>query len=167
MDENTFDIFEFLKMSHREDVLHTPMIAGLLNPLGLHGLGDLFLRRFLDCLSCPELSLTRADPSDYDWVVKREHLVPGGRIDILLLCPKKRIAIAIENKIRARESRTQLPCYLTWLRSLSPYYTTIGLCAAPSHISREAPGADRMPALPIQSTRRPARRFLLALLAVA
>ncbi|HUP77078.1 MAG TPA: PD-(D/E)XK nuclease family protein [Pirellula sp.] len=68
-----FDIFEFLNIARREDVLHTPMLAGLLDPFGAHGLGSLFLGKFLELLSCPQLQLTREDAEEYDWVVKREH----------------------------------------------------------------------------------------------
>lgn len=131
MDETTFDIFEFLKLSRREDVLHTLMIAGLLDPLGLHGLGDLFLGRFLERLSCAELPLKRTDALDYEWLIKQEHSFADGHIDILLLCREKRIAIAIENKIRSKESQdtpkrgAQLPRYLEWLRTLSPYFTNV------------------------------------------
>ncbi len=126
MHQQYFDIFDVLGISRREDVLHTPMLAGLLDPFGGHSFGKAFLSSFLEVLSCPELPLNRHD-SNYDWVIKQEHHVPGGRIDILLLCPEKKVAIAIENKIDATESRSQLPCYLTWLRALSPYFTNHGL----------------------------------------
>jgi hypothetical protein len=39
VENSAFDIFEFVKISSREDVLHTPMLAGLLTPFAPHGLG--------------------------------------------------------------------------------------------------------------------------------
>jgi hypothetical protein len=67
--ENVLDVFEFLKISRREDVLHTPMIAGLLDRFGAHGLGSLFLGKFLELLSSPGLPLGCSDAEDYNWVV--------------------------------------------------------------------------------------------------
>lgn len=40
-----FNIFNVLKISRRETVLHTPLIAELLNPYGSHGQGNVFFTR--------------------------------------------------------------------------------------------------------------------------
>lgn len=115
-----FDIFDFLHISRREDVLHAPMLGGLLDPFGPHGLGDTFLQRFV-ALVAPEAS---ENWSASDWVVKQQQRVPGGRVDLLLLCRSTKTAIAIEVKIDAVESKSQLRSYREWLRSLAPYFTS-------------------------------------------
>jgi hypothetical protein len=98
------------------------MLAGLLDPFGAHGLGNMFLGKFLEVLSCPAVPLTREDAAAHNWMVKQEHRIAGGRIDILLLCPEKALAIAIENKIDAKESDSQLLCYYDWLETLSLHF---------------------------------------------
>jgi hypothetical protein len=114
-----FDVFEFLKISRREDVLHAPMLAGLLDPFGPHGFNDLFLRKFvaLVCAHVGESWLA------CDWIVKQQQRVPGGRVDILLLCRSTKTAVAIETKINAVESKSQLRSYREWLLSLAPHFT--------------------------------------------
>ena len=113
-----FDVFEFLKITRREDVLHTPMLAGLLDPYGAHGLGDRLLYKFVAAI---DRSLVK-NWASHDWIVKQQQRVPGGRIDILLLCPNRRVAIAVETKIDAAESKSQLSSYRAWLTSLAPSF---------------------------------------------
>src|SRR5438105_10717255 len=114
-----FDVFEFLKISRREDVLHAPMLAGLLDPFGPHGFNDLFLRRFVALVSAH----AGESWSACDWIVKQQQRVPGGRVDILLLCRSTKTAVAIETKINAVESKSQLRSYREWLLYLAPHFT--------------------------------------------
>src|SRR5437868_1088154 len=111
MSPEPFDIFEFLGISQGEPVVHTPMLAGLLDPFGAHGMGTRFLGEFLAVLSSDDLLLSAEDAHRHAWIIKQEHSVPGGRIDLLLLCPDKGVGIAIENKVESKESASQLPCY--------------------------------------------------------
>lgn len=46
-----FNIFQILGLSTSEVRLHSAFIAELLNPKGTHGLGDVFLRLFIELLS--------------------------------------------------------------------------------------------------------------------
>src|SRR4051812_11975992 len=100
------------------------MLAGLLDPFAPHGLNKLFLAKFLRLIAGPKFPVSGAEALNSNWMIEREHHVPGGRIDILLLCPAQRVAVAIENKIDAGESKLQLSCYSRWLTSLGPYFTT-------------------------------------------
>jgi len=108
-----FNLFRVLKIEKAE-IRHSHMLAWLLTPGESHGLGSLFLRRFLSRLLMEnenvEVSLTPAKvelmPLDDVEVLREWH-----NIDILVHSATGNWSLIIENKVKARESPTQLERY--------------------------------------------------------
>lgn len=101
-----FNIFKILRVGHLEVTTHSPMLAQLLNPQGVHGQGPTFLRLFLDCFNISGFDAESA-------TVKMEHHIgaltedSGGRIDILVQDSRGGV-ILIENKIYAADQPNQM-----------------------------------------------------------
>lgn len=105
-----------------KEVAQTRIIAGLLNPSGAHGQGDVFLRAFLERIG--ELQdLPRRPLSDVRISVEqltRALDTDQRRIDLLITLPSGRL-IALESKARgAKEQPNQLESYLNHLKKVSP-----------------------------------------------
>ena len=96
-----FNLFEAIGMT-RQEIRHSRLLAFLLDPHQTHGLGERFLRGFLQALS---VTLPDTDLSDVEVFTEWEN------IDILIRCPRTRLAIVIENKIGAGEHGDQLARY--------------------------------------------------------
>lgn len=115
-----FNIFEILGLQTSEVRLHSAIIAELLNPNGNHGLGDKFLKAFIDDIIAKQLSFN-LDTSSTDVFVEypigpiSEGYTEGGRIDILLK-DKYKQTIIIENKIYAGDQKYQLLRYNNYAR---------------------------------------------------
>ena len=117
-----FNIFEAIGMTTQE-IRHSNFLSFLLDPRQNHGLGDSFLKRFLQ-KALMEISNTRSPitPIDVDlWsfddlVVHREHL----NIDILLVSQAHELAIIIENKIASGEHSGQLERYYSLIKTHYP-----------------------------------------------
>jgi len=114
-----FNIFHFLNLERREDVLHTPMIAGLLN-LEEPEMGKLFLEEFFKGLRQkePEIPPT-PELLKGTWRVETEKIVgttEKGYIDILMTSSQLNCAIIIENKVDASEGHLQVHKYAEWGR---------------------------------------------------
>ncbi|MBQ6046681.1 MAG: PD-(D/E)XK nuclease family protein [Bacteroidales bacterium] len=115
-----FNIFEILGLQTSEVRLHSAIIAELLNPNGNHGLGDKFLKAFIDDIIAKQLSFN-LDTSSTDVFVEypigpiSEGYTEGGRIDILLK-DKYKQTIIIENKIYAGDQKYQLLRYHNYAR---------------------------------------------------
>src|SRR5262245_43512114 len=110
---NRFNIFRVLRIEHAE-IRHSNVLAWLLTPNGTHGLGSLFLRRFVSTfllegskevtwLTPAAVELMRFD----DVEVSRE----WANIDILVVSRANRWCLVIENKVWSSESRGQLERY--------------------------------------------------------
>ncbi len=108
-----FNLFRVLSIEHAE-IRHSHMLAWLLTPGESHGLGSLFLRRFLSRFLMEnedvDVSFTPAKvelmPLDNVEVLREWH-----NIDILVHSAFGNWSLVIENKVNARESLTQLPRY--------------------------------------------------------
>jgi len=102
------NIFHALKIVQQE-VRHSNFLAWLLNPSENHGLGELFLKRFLRTVlisSKVKTSLIEIEELNYDVIeVRREFL----NIDILIEI--ENLLIIVENKIRSKEHSNQLNRY--------------------------------------------------------
>ncbi|MCL2609695.1 MAG: PD-(D/E)XK nuclease family protein [Treponema sp.] len=99
-----FNIFNILNLTDKE-LIHSGIIAMLLDPKGEHGMGGRFLERFLEIIAveeCAGIDLSSA-------VVEREKIIEGGRLDIVITAKNKKIII--ENKIHARDGENQLVKY--------------------------------------------------------
>ncbi|MFA6135220.1 MAG: PD-(D/E)XK nuclease family protein [Phycisphaerae bacterium] len=126
-----FNVFTTLLKSDDEVRLHTRFIHSLLDPVGLHDCGPLFLELFFQTLAEVGVLDHGGNPVPFDlpvagraWVVTKEaSRGEAGQIDLLLECPG--IAIAIENKVYAYEQPDQLARYGNYLSSRPNYATRV------------------------------------------
>jgi len=108
-----FNIFEAVGVV-RQELRHSNLLAFLLDPNQTHGLGEAFLKRFLQRaasgMQTTGLAVTPIDLDTWDLhgaTVHRE----WQNIDILILEESLELAIIIENKIDGTESPGQLKKY--------------------------------------------------------
>ena len=98
-----FNIFSVLNMERDEVHTHSSFIAELLNPKGLHGLKDRFLREFIACIPLKEinakdLQTTTAEVKKEKYIGKKDvRNETGGDIDILINFTSPSYTIIIEN----------------------------------------------------------------------
>ena len=108
-----YNLFSILSIE-RYELKHSALIANLLDPKGIHGCGDAFLRAFFEIAlkgtAYPFESST--PPQSYT-----EHYTgpivgdTGGRIDILVESKSSSYGLIIENKIYAGDQDKQLTRY--------------------------------------------------------
>ena len=105
------DVFDVFRL-HGDEQFHSNLLAWLLDPRGSHGLGDLFLQRFLAGSGAARAIRAAHRPST---VVRREKSLEFhgeyGRLDIWMLNVDANFVCAIENKVWAPESGDQLAWY--------------------------------------------------------
>ncbi|WP_304245593.1 PD-(D/E)XK nuclease family protein [Phocaeicola plebeius] len=106
----SYNLFKVIDMTSNETSVHSAFLADLLNPKGLHHMGDTFLRLFTDeFLNGMSFSTETA-------IVEREKYIgpvtatTGGRLDIIVTDANRK-AIIIENKIYASDQENQLIRY--------------------------------------------------------
>lgn len=110
---NKLNIFETLGISKTE-IRHSNMLAWLLNPNENHGIGDTFLKKFIQHIIYKNMSKCELNLFDiysmdyYDFVVRRE----WSNIDLLIYSEENKFVVCIENKIFSKESNHQLEKYL-------------------------------------------------------
>ena len=108
-----YNIFKILKMQSAENRLHSAFIANLLNPKGLHGQKDVFLRLFIEHIIPKDFvfETSHAEVEVEKHVgFKNADKTEGGRIDICIT-DKGRNQIIIENKLFAPDQENQLVRY--------------------------------------------------------
>lgn len=126
-----FNLFDVLKIT-RAEIRHSNMLGWLLNPNENHGLGDAFLRGILQRLVEND-SDGRYDVFNvllmdlYSFSVMRE----WKNIDILLISPDEKTAIAIENKVGSHEHSNQLNRYREILEQEYPEYSRLCVFLTP------------------------------------
>jgi hypothetical protein len=109
-----FNVFDLIDPDENK---LSDVLAGLLNPNGAHGQGDLFLRLFFERLDLrPDAKLTK------DATVQREARVPGTwkddrRMDVFV---EAGVLLAIENKVDSPEQQGQVRDYLNYLERRCP-----------------------------------------------
>jgi len=134
-----FNIFETLNIVNAE-VRHSNVLAWLLNPLANHGLGNFVLKQFLKYF-VSENKETLADTISFfdiellsyaDTEVRRE----WGNIDILILIAdeKKKLAVALENKLKSPEHSQQLQRYRAIVEKEFPEYIKLYIYLTPDNI---------------------------------
>ena len=105
------DVFDALRL-HGDEQFHSNLLAWLLDPRGSHGLGDLFLQRFLAGSGAARAIRAAHRPST---VVRRENSLAFhgeyGRLDIWIRNESANFVCAVENKVWAPESGDQLAWY--------------------------------------------------------
>jgi hypothetical protein len=156
-----FNIFDVLQLSRNEVRLHSAFIAELLNPSGSHGLGDKFLKAFVETVfgnRDQKFSgndfIKRFDTKSA--MVKTEHSIgsinekgdEGGRID-LFIKDKNNNAIIIENKIDAYDQSNQLIRYRNYAEKEKLNYKLLYLTKYGSPASENSAGKDAKYYIPI------------------
>jgi hypothetical protein len=125
-----FNIFNILDKGSREKI-HSNFIAMLLDPKGVHGNGNIFLKYFLETIGQRE---SRKDMSEFpieNIEVQTEYSIGqidedqehGGRIDIVIT--NRKDSIYIENKIYAEDQRGQLYRYRKHNENAKMIYLTL------------------------------------------
>jgi len=121
-----FNVFSILKMETRENATHSAFLATLLDPLGTHLKGSLFLELFLKSINDKTIDIDTAK-------VKVEHPIgknnfedkTGGRIDIYIWDAKGN-CLSIENKINAGDQEAQIVRYCNYNKVKNQvYYLTL------------------------------------------
>lgn len=111
-----FNIFNVLGLTSDETRTHSAFIAELLDPNGSHGLGDQFLRSFVDTVDCLRSwnfdTKSAKVHKELSIGGKNKDCSEGGRIDIAVESNGK--AIIIENKIYAGDQEKQLVRYYNY-----------------------------------------------------
>jgi hypothetical protein len=99
-----FNIFNILDLTSKE-LIHSKIIAMLLDPEGEHGMGDLFFK-----LLIKTIAIEKCSGIDYSGLkLKIEKSFEDGRIDILITTRNKKVII--ENKIYAGDQDEQILRY--------------------------------------------------------
>lgn len=138
---NQFNIFDAVGMASQE-IRHSTFLAFLLSPREAHGLGDIFLRAFLQALfvgsdgdltmaGCWFLNDARVDR---EW----------NHIDILVRLPKEQVALVIENKVWSGEHSDQLNRYYQIVKTHHPGWRIVPVYLTPGG---SMPSDDRYKAL--------------------
>lgn len=127
---SNYNIFYILKNIYDKEVItHSPFLTDLLNIKGEHKQGDLFYLEFLEQLELGLPIKVNFMPNDkiFFSIEEPKYIGPidknyneGGSIDILISYrdSKKHFAIAIENKIYARDQLKQLERYHKYLKDV-------------------------------------------------
>ena len=129
-----FNIFEAIG-AVRNELRHSDFLAFLLNPSEKHGLGDLFLKRFLmrvlSVADDPPVSPVTIDVVDLSGaVVERE----SQNIDILIHDASSGLVCVIENKVFSGEHSDQLNRYWRIVRQRFPTAQIIPVFLTPEGI---------------------------------
>jgi hypothetical protein len=98
--DNLFNVFSALFKGNEEENLHSRFISYLLSPTSKHGMGNAFLKCFVQNI----LKLDDFDIEDCQVYPNEQDKSERYYIDILLINKKEKKAIIIENKIRAGDS---------------------------------------------------------------
>ena len=107
-----FNVFNTLGLWSEEVRLHSSFLAELLNPNGNHGMGNAFLRQFLQLVIKEQPDYIQSDKVNQNIVERFIGQVTeneGGRLDIII--EDGNHAVIIENKIYAGDQACQLLRY--------------------------------------------------------
>jgi hypothetical protein len=136
-----FNIFESVG-AVRQELRHSDFLAFLLNPQQPHGLGDVFLRRFLQrtlrVFTPGEAPVT---PIDLDvWSLDGTiTLREWQNVDILVLDEAHNLAVLIENKIGTYEHSNQLQRYYETVQAHYPAWHIVAIYLTPEGDSPSDP----------------------------
>jgi hypothetical protein len=133
---NSFNIFEALGVA-RQELRHSDFLAFLLDPRQPHGLGDRFLKRFLQRALDEYSGQVPVTPIEIE-LHSLDQMFPyreRQNIDILLLDEANRIAVIIENKIGSGEHSGQLQRYRETVHRQYPSWKIIPIFLSPDGVS--------------------------------
>lgn len=106
-----YNLFKVIHMTSNETSVHSAFISDLLNPKGLHGMGDKFLRLFLDTINTHGFNFELLGcKAEIEKDIGPKTDTTGGRLDIYLTNQVGQ-AIVIENKIYAEDQEAQILRY--------------------------------------------------------
>jgi hypothetical protein len=128
-----FNIFEALRCV-RQERRHSDFLRFLLDPEGSHGLGELFLKRFLQkAVAGPTSSSSCVAAAELDAMDLRRTQVlrEWNDIDVFLRNDESRLAVIIENKIDSTEHSDQLNRYFHCVERECSNWKIIGLYLTP------------------------------------
>lgn len=138
-----FNIFSVLNVQSKEVKLHSSLIAELLNVKGSHGLGSIFLEKFLETIDddwTKEIDIKNSKTQAELYIGQLTydgHFSEGGRIDIILESPTS--VLVIENKIYASDQEYQLTRYKNYCISRNKFFRILYLTldgAQPNNYTR-------------------------------
>lgn len=129
-----FNIFSLLGVQYDEVRTHSSFLADLLNPLGSHGQGHVFLEKFTIEFDIKDFDF-RTAKCEKEKYIGAKTLETGGRIDIYIEDAKKN-KILIENKIYASEQENQVLRYKNSDKKASVFYLTL-YGTEPSNFSKK------------------------------
>lgn len=123
-----FNIFEALGVT-RDELKHSNFLGFLLDPQANHGLGDRFLKRFLQAAAESEPGVAPLTPIDLDLLDLSKSVVERERdgIDILVNDALNGIRVIIENKVDSTEHSDQLAKYYKRVEARYPGTKLIGI----------------------------------------
>ena len=133
---NAFNVFEALGVA-RQELRHSDFLAFLLDPRQPHGLGDRFLKRFLQRALGDSSQAAPITPVEIE-LLALDHMVPfreRQNIDVLLLDEERRIAVIIENKVGSAEHSGQLDRYKETIHRQYPGWRVIPIFLTPDGAS--------------------------------
>lgn len=139
-----YNIYKILHITHNE-VLMCRVLADLLNPMGKHGMGQLYLERFLSNV----VGIIISDKDLQQAHVYKEYLITNDRrIDIVIR--SRSIFIPIEVKINAGDQKSQLYDYYKYARQYDDqafviYLTKDGYAPSEYSICGGVDDAGRVP----------------------
>lgn len=113
-----FNVFNILGLESKEVRLHSALLAELLRPNGMSGVGNAFQKVFLAILGLPENYIVDGKVS-VELSIGTTTDTEGGRIDIIM--EDGNHAIIIENKIYAQDQPAQLLKYTNFARDNYPH----------------------------------------------
>lgn len=113
-----FNVFNILGLESKEVRLHSALLAELLRPNGMSGVGNAFQKAFLAILGLPENYIVDGRVS-VELSIGTTTDSERGRIDIIM--EDGNHAIIIENKIYAQDQPAQLLKYTNFAKNNYPY----------------------------------------------
>ena len=113
-----FNVFNILGLESKEVRLHSALLAELLRPNGMSGVGNAFQKAFLAILGLPENYIVDGKVS-VELSIGTTTDTEGGRIDIIM--EDGNHAIIIENKIYAQDQPAQLLRYTNFAKDNYPH----------------------------------------------
>lgn len=113
-----FNVFNILGLESKEVRLHSALLAELLRPNGMSGVGNAFQKAFLAILGLPENYIVDGRVS-VELSIGTTTDSERGRIDIIM--EDGNHAIIIENKIYAQDQQAQLLKYTNFAKNNYPY----------------------------------------------
>lgn len=113
-----FNVFNILGLESKEVRLHSALLAELLRPNGMSGVGNAFQKAFLAILGLPENYIVDGRVS-VELSIGTTTDTEGGRIDIIM--ENGNHVIIIENKIYAQDQPAQLLRYTNFARDNYPH----------------------------------------------